>query len=96
MKAVLSTAPSSRTCRRISTAMFIATYVWIASGCQTLMPRSPDASMPRMAPSLLQPCPPQTPLEGVTGADVLRKFIEIGEVYNDCRISMDALIRAVR
>lgn len=44
----------------------------------------------------MQPCPPLTPLEGVTGADVLRKFIEVGEMYNDCRGSMEALIRAVR
>jgi hypothetical protein len=54
-----------------------------------------DAS-PKVPVSLLQPCPPLAPLDGISGADMLRKLVEVGRMYNDCADSMDALIEAVR
>lgn len=44
----------------------------------------------------MQPCPPLLPLEGKTGADVLRKLVEIGQAYHDCADGKAALIEAVR
>jgi hypothetical protein len=32
----------------------------------------------------------------MTGADVLRKLVEVGQAYNDCADGKAALIRAVR
>jgi hypothetical protein len=32
----------------------------------------------------------------VTGADVLKKLVEVGQVYRECADGKDALIRAVR
>lgn len=44
----------------------------------------------------MQPCPQLEPLQGTTGADVLRKLVEVGQAYNDCSDGKAALIRAVR
>lgn len=44
----------------------------------------------------MQTCPPLLPLEGKTGADVLRKLVEVGEAYYECADGKAALIRAVR
>jgi hypothetical protein len=44
----------------------------------------------------MQPCPPLEPLQGTTGADVLRKLVEVGQAYHECSDGKDALIRAVR
>jgi hypothetical protein len=44
----------------------------------------------------MQPCPPLVPLEGKTGADVLRKLMEVGEAYAECSDGKAALIRAVQ
>jgi hypothetical protein len=32
----------------------------------------------------------------MTGADVLRKLVEVGEAYHDCAASKDALAKAVQ
>jgi hypothetical protein len=44
----------------------------------------------------MQPCQQLAPLEGKTGADVLRKLVEVGEAYAECADGKAALIRAVR
>jgi hypothetical protein len=44
----------------------------------------------------MQPCPPLEPLQGTTGADVLRKLVEVGQGYNECADAHAALVRAVR
>lgn len=44
----------------------------------------------------MQACPPLQPLEGKTGADVLRKLVEVGQAYNDCADGKAALIRAAQ
>jgi hypothetical protein len=44
----------------------------------------------------VQLCPPLTPLEGKTGAHVLRKLIEVGQQYNECRAIHGALVKAVQ
>jgi hypothetical protein len=36
------------------------------------------------------------PLEGKTGAEVLRKLVEVGQAYNECADAHTALIKAVR
>jgi hypothetical protein len=36
------------------------------------------------------------PLEGKTGADVLRKLVEVGQAFNECADGKAALIKAVR
>lgn len=45
---------------------------------------------------MLNECKPLTPLEGKTGADVLHKFVEIGELYNLCAKEKEALNAAVK
>jgi len=37
-----------------------------------------------------------TPLDGKTGADVLRKFVEVGKLYSECRDGKQALIDVVK
>jgi hypothetical protein len=44
----------------------------------------------------MQPCPPLEPLQGTTGADVLRKLVEVGQAYNECSDDKAALIKAIR
>ena len=44
----------------------------------------------------MQTCPPLTPLDGKTGADVLRKFVEVGKMYGECAESKRRLIDAVK
>ena len=63
------------------------------TGCATQTPRSPAAPVPA---NLLQPCQQLAPLEGKTGADVLRKLVEVGEAYSECADGKAALVRAVR
>ena len=45
---------------------------------------------------MLTECQSLTPLEGKTGADVVRKFVEVGEQYNECAKGKKALVEAVR
>ena len=52
--------------------------------------------MPMIPASLLLPCPQLLPLEGMTGADVTRKLIEVGQAYYDCADSKAALIKAAQ
>ncbi|WP_445304385.1 hypothetical protein [Nitrosovibrio sp. Nv4] len=49
-----------------------------------------------MPANLLSPCPPLTPLENKTGAAIVRKFVEVGELYNNCAMGKAALIEAVK
>ncbi len=44
----------------------------------------------------MQPCPALTPLEGKTGADVVRKFVEVGKMYGECAEGKRRLIDAVK
>lgn len=80
----------------MSTILCMCATVLIVTGCATsTTPLLVDAS-PKVPVSLLQPCPPLVPLEGISGADVLRKLVEVGQMYNDCVDSMGSLIEAVR
>lgn len=45
---------------------------------------------------MLNDCPAIPPLEGGTGADLLRKLVEVGEMYNICAKEKQALNEAVR
>jgi hypothetical protein len=89
----LSIGPSRAMCRRISIAPCISASAWMMTDCGTPTPRLPFAPVPA---SLMQPCLPLAPLEGKTGADVLRKLVEVGEAYAECADGKAALIRAVR
>jgi hypothetical protein len=80
-------------CRRISIALCISASAWMMTGCATSTPRSPAAPVPA---NMLQLCPSLAPLEGKTGADVLRKLLEVGEAYAECADGKAALICAVR
>lgn len=72
----------------------IGLIVLMLTACASPMPPSPVR--PPLPPLLLQPCPPLSPLQGTTGADVLRKLVEVGEAYHDCAVSKDALIKAAQ
>lgn len=61
-------------------------------GCQSLMPRS-KAPLPV---SLTNPCPNLDPLEGKTGADLVRKIVQISEAYYTCADKHKALADSVK
>jgi hypothetical protein len=65
-------------------------------GCASSMPPSlaPLPQRPPIPQSLLQPCQPLSPLAGTTGADVIQKFVEVGQMYNECADGKAALIKA--
>ena len=44
----------------------------------------------------MQLCPDLTPMAGKTGADFLRKIIEVSEAYYACADGKAALVRAVQ
>ena len=44
----------------------------------------------------MQPCPSLSPLEGTDGKAVIRKFEEIGQMYNECADAKMQLINAVK
>ena len=44
----------------------------------------------------MQTCPALTPLDGKTGADVVRKFVEVGKMYRECADGKQKLIDAVK
>lgn len=44
----------------------------------------------------MQPCLRLVSLEDKTGADVLRKLMEVGEAYAECSDGKAALMRAVQ
>lgn len=64
------------------------------TGCLKSMPLS--QAKPPIPASLTQPCPPLTPLAGMTGADVTRKLVEVGKAFNECADGKQALINAIK
>lgn len=74
--------------------MCIAIVVLMLTACESLTKHSP-ATAPVPA-SLLQPCPPLTPLEGMTGEIMLKKIIEVSHLYYDCADGKEKLIDAVK
>ncbi len=88
-----STRSSKSAWKRISTGLFIFASALTIAGCATSTPLSPAPPIPA---NLVQECPPLTPLEGKTGAHVLRKLIEVGQQYNECRAIHGALVKAVQ
>lgn len=72
----------------------VACVALTMTACASPMPPSPVR--PPLSQLLLQPCPPLSPLQGTTGADVLRKLVEVGEAYHDCASSKDALAKAAQ
>ena len=66
--------------------------VLTTTGCAASTPRL-RGNLPA---SLTQPCPPLAPLDGKTGADVLRKLVEVGRAYNECAAGKQALIDALQ
>jgi len=44
----------------------------------------------------MQPCQALTPLEGKTGVDIVRKFVEVGKLYRECADGKQKLIDAVK
>jgi hypothetical protein len=93
MKSKSCIARSPGAWKRWSSVTCIAMSAWMMTACASSTAHLPAAPIPA---NLLQPCPPLEPLEGKTGADVLRKLVEIGEAYNGCADGKAALIKAVR
>ena len=87
------TGRSRAMCKRLLSAQFIVMIVWMTAGCATPTPHLPAVPIPA---NLTQPCPDLTPMAGKTGADVLRKIVEISQAYYECADAHAALIEAVR
>lgn len=64
-------------------------------GCATPTQRSPASRAPIPA-NLTSPCEDLSPLQDGTGASVLRKLIEVAELYYACQRKHAALADAVR
>lgn len=64
------------------------------TGCAS--PATPSEGRIALPANLIQPCPPLTDLEDAKGGTVLRKLIEVAEMYYDCAQSKQALIDAVQ
>lgn len=64
------------------------------TGCATSTP--PLLDRPALQVNLTQPCDPLGALEGLTGADLTRKLIEVGEQYRVCQARHADLVKAVQ
>lgn len=89
----LSTAPSPRALIGTLTAPFIVMSVLMMTGCATPIQPLPD-KLPLPA-NLTSHCPNLEPLSDGTGASVLRKLIEVSELYYECQRKHKALVEAV-
>lgn len=56
----------------------------------------PSEGRAPLAPSLTEACPPLEALSGTTGAEVLKKMIEVSEQYYDCADKHKRLTEAVK
>lgn len=79
---------------RLWIGLSIATCASMMMGCAASMP--PSKGRAPLDVSLLTPCPPLLPLDDGTGASLLRKLIEVSEMYYDCALSKDKLGEAVK
>lgn len=77
-----------------ATILCIAALALMNAGCAILTPPSEEATLKTIPVSLKQPCPPLTPLQGMTGTALENKIIEVAEQYYDCAGSKLKLIRA--
>ena len=76
--------------KNLSTAMFAC----LLAGCASPMP--PSQGRTPLDASLVEPCPPLSPLADGTGAAVLRKLIEVGDAYADCSARHRRMVEATR
>ena len=65
-----------------------------SQGCA--QPMTPSEARSPIPANLTAPCADLTPLEEGTGAAVLRKIVEVAEMYYDCRRKHEALVEAVK
>jgi hypothetical protein len=89
----LSTAPSRRKSIASLTGLCTLTLALTTTGCATPMPPSQERSP--LPANLTAPCPNLTPLDGPSGASVLRKLVEVAEAYYECQRRHRALAEAV-
>lgn len=89
----LSTVPSHSWLTRLWIVLSIGVIVWMMLGCSSLMQGSP-ANDP-LPGNLTAECPVLSPLEGKTGAALVRKLLEVSELYYDCRDKHRRLKEAV-
>ncbi len=90
----LCTAPLPAKWTRSLTALFTATSVLILTASCAQTP--PSSARAPLDATLTSPCPPLSPLADGTGGAVLRKLIEVGQMYKDCADAKARLVEAVR
>jgi hypothetical protein len=66
-----------------SRSLFIAMSACLIAGCPASMPPSTGRTPPDA--SLVEPCPPLSPLADGTGAAVLRWILGTVDAYTDCQ-----------
>ena len=86
--------PSQSRLTALLTVPFIALIALTMTGCGLLTKRLPERQP--VPASLMQPCQRLEPMDGKTGADVVRKFVEVGKQYNECAEGKRRLIEAVK
>src|SRR3990167_5174616 len=85
---------SPKLLKRLWKSLCIGICVLMTMACGRSIPLLPDRSP--LPPNLLTPCPLLSNLENGSGAAVLRKFVDVGQLYHECRQRHDALINAVQ
>src|SRR3972149_3177586 len=85
---------SQKSLKRLWKSLCIGICALMMMACGRSTPLLPDRSP--LPPNLLTACPTLSNLENGSKAAVLRKFVDVGQLYHECRQRHDALINAVQ